>query len=136
RAQKIDACVAAATAAHVDLSGFFTVVAIPNVTSDSGSDGTRAILDPLAWTLGWAAHETGHCFPLDHSFDDAPASYSPANDGRAGAYADGWDIMSFACFGGDTPMFATADTFGASGPGLNAHYRDKLGWIPGNRITA
>ena len=71
---------------------------------------------------------------LDHSFDDSPTSCSPANDGRPGAYSDGWDIMSFACYGGLNPMFTNADTFGASGPGVNAHYRDSLGWIPGDRI--
>ena len=49
---------------------------------------------------------------------DSPVSCSPANDGRPGAYSDGWDIMSFACYGGLNPMFTSAATFGASGPGL------------------
>ena len=134
RQGKIDACVAAAVANGVKISDFFTVVAISNALSDSGSSNGKTILDPGAWTLGWAAHETGHDLGLDHSFDDSPVSCSPANDGRPGAYGDGWDIMSFACYGGINPMFSPASGFGASGPGLNAPYRDKLGWIPANRI--
>ena len=99
-----------------------------------GSAGGRAILDPAAWTLGWAGHETGHCLGLDHSFDDSACQLQPRQRWPARRLQRRWDIMSFACYGGLNPMFASADTFGASGPGLNAPYRDKLGWIPGDRI--
>ena len=134
RQAKINACISAATANGVKIGDFFKVIAITNVISDSGSSGGSTILDPGAWTLGWAAHESGHDLGLDHSFDDSPVSCSPPNDGRPGAYGDGWDIMSFACYGGINPMFSPASGFGNSGPGLHAVYREKLGWIPANRI--
>jgi hypothetical protein len=136
RQQKIDACVSAAAANGIDVSQYFTVVGIVNALCDSGSANGKTILDPGAWILDWAAHETGHDLGLDHSFDDNPTSCSPGNDSRPGAYGDGWDIMSFACFGGINPTFQNSFTLGSSGPGLNAPYRDKLGWIPSNRVNS
>jgi hypothetical protein len=41
--------------------------------------------------------------------------------------------MSAQTFGNQDPMFQ--GDFSNSGPGLNAAYRDKLGWIPSNRIS-
>jgi len=40
--------------------------------------------------------------------------------------------MSAMTFGADFPTFK--GLFGASGPGLDAHNLDKLGWLPANRI--
>ncbi|MBI3950446.1 MAG: hypothetical protein HY314_08340 [Acidobacteria bacterium] len=131
RGQRIDACIAAAT--DVDFSQYYSVIAILNAQIDSGSAGGRVVLDPLAWFVSFAAHEMGHGYGLDHSFDDSGVVYDPGSDGRPGAYGDGWDIMSAMTFAGSNPTFA--GRFGASGPGLNAPNLDKLGWLAANRVV-
>lgn len=133
RSQRINACIAAVN--DETLSGFYSVIAILNVPIDSGSDGTRVLLDPLAWNLSFAAHEMGHVYlnnPAfeDHSFDDSGTVYC---DGyKPGEYGDGWDIMSAMRFGVESPTFQ--GLFGSSGPGLHAHNLDKLGWLSATRI--
>jgi hypothetical protein len=130
RPTKIAACMAAFP--QVNFSDFFSVIAIVNTPSDSGSADGKVILDPGGWSLTTAAHEMGHSLGLDHSFDDSPVSSDPADDSRPGAYGDGWDIMSASRFGGANATFRGA--YGASGPGLNGPYRYKLGLIDEFRI--
>jgi hypothetical protein len=62
------------------------------------------------------AHEMGHAFGLDHSFDLSPTSHDPADDNRPGAYGDPWDIMSAEV----TTKLFLSQPFGQAGPGLNA----------------
>ena len=131
RKQRIDACIAAAT--NVNTSKFYGVIAILNAKIDSGSQGGRVLLDPDAWFVSFAAHEMGHCYGLDHTFDEAAVSYDPNSDGRPGAYGDGWDIMSAMTFGNSNPVFA--GTYGNSGPGLTTLNLDKLGWLTADRIS-
>lgn len=76
------------------------------------------------------AHEMGHAFGLDHSFDTNPASNDPNNDGRPGAYGDPWDIMS-AMFRIRT---VNRPPFGQAGPLLNAVNMQLLGWLNPSRI--
>jgi hypothetical protein len=133
RSEKVDACIAAASSQGVPVEAFQFIAAMVNVVNDSGGSGSRLLLDPLAWTFGWAAHETGHAFGLDHSFDDAATSHGLEGDDRPGAYGDGWDIMSFAIFGGVDPTFLTLN--GRVGPGLHAQQRHVMGWIPPDRIV-
>jgi len=132
RQQKIDACIAVATANGVNVSQFYSVIAILNSQIDSGSSGGRVLLDPAAWFVSFAAHEMGHGYNLDHSFDDTTVVYESNSDSRPGAYGDGWDIMSAMNFGGANPTFV--GQFGQSGPGLNAPNLDKLGWMDANRV--
>jgi hypothetical protein len=130
RNQRIDACIAAANG--VDFSKYYSVIAILNAQIDSGSANGRVVLDPAAWYVSFAAHEMGHGYGLDHSFDDSGLVYDPTSDTRPGAYGDGWDIMSAMTFGNNSPTFA--GQFGASGPGLNALNLDKLGWLAADRV--
>lgn len=130
RLQRINACIAAAN--DVDVSPFYSVIAILNAPVDSGSSGGRVLLDPLAWNSSFAAHEMGHVYiGVNHSFDDTQMVYCPGY--KPGEYGDGWDIMSAMTFGGTRPIFA--GVFGASGPGLNAPNLDRLGWLPADRIS-
>lgn len=131
RKQRIDACI---TVAAPDLvsSGYYSVIAILNAQVDSGSQGGRVLLDPLAWYGSFAAHEMGHGYGLDHTFDDTVTVYAPGGDGRPGSYGDGWDIMSALVFGNSDPTFTNG--FGQSGPGMNALNLDKKGWLDANRV--
>jgi hypothetical protein len=72
--------------------------------------------------VGFAAHETGHTFNLDHSFDTSGIVHSPGSDGRPGAYGDFADIMSVS---GDS----TNSPYPLAGPGLNAPTLQKFGWL-------
>lgn len=126
---------------------YYGIIAILNATIDSGSVGhgdvllnldgqtkTYALtsLDPAAWNATFTAHEMGHGYGLEHSFD---SWHTTTCDGWGGAgeYCDGWDIMSAMTFGHLNPTFQGM-RFGTSGPGLNASYRSMLGWIPSGRI--
>jgi hypothetical protein len=111
-------------------NGYLVVV---NEIVDSGYDGAgRILLDPGAWFPTFIAHEMGHAFGLDHSFDTNPVTWDPSSDSRAGAYGDSLDIMSAQTFGGLSTTFNTA--FGGTGPGVNAANREKLGWLPQKKV--
>lgn len=132
RKQRIDACI---TVAAPDLvsSGYYSVIAILNAQVDSGGQGGRVLLDPLAWFPSFAAHEMGHGYGLDHTFDDTGTVYDPNSDSRPGSYGDGWDIMSAMVFGNSDPTFT--NRFGTSGPGLNALNLEKKGWLEAQRVS-
>ena len=104
-----------------------------NAQVDSGSQGGRVALDPGAWFVSFAAHEMGHGYGLDHSFDDTGTVYDSNSDSRPGAYGDEWDIMSAMTFAGFNPTFT--GQFGQSGPGLNALNLEELGWLAANRVV-
>jgi hypothetical protein len=135
RGQNIQACIDAAAAEGVDISPFYGVIAIVNgpANFNSGAVGIkRVLLAPWTWNNSFAAHEMGHAYGLDHSFDDTGIAYSPANDSRPGSYGDSWDIMSAMTFGNMNTTFT--GSYGSTGPGLNAANLDQLGWVAANRI--
>ncbi|MFN8075000.1 MAG: hypothetical protein U0Q15_06220 [Kineosporiaceae bacterium] len=124
RWQRIQSCVSAAAAGGYTVPSGNRVVAIINGQIDSGSAGGAVLLDPLAWNVGFAAHEMLHGYGLGHSFSN-DTSYQNASWSQPGEYDDPWDEMSaMAIYGGSTASFGTAAV------GLNAYFRDKLGWIP------
>lgn len=95
------------------------------------------VLDPLAWNVTFAAHEMGHAYGLQHSFDTSGRICSLG--AAPGEYCDSWDIMSAL------DVWSYPGQFGSSGcpqsgngcisgPGLNAAYRYELGWIPPSAI--
>lgn len=132
RSQRINACIDAAQTHGVNISQYYSVIAIINQQVDSGSIGGHVLLDPAAWHVTFAGHEMGHCYNLDHSFDDTGVVYDSGSDSRPGAYGDGWDIMSAENFGRSNPTFV--GPYGNSGPGLNAPNLEKLGWLTANRV--
>jgi hypothetical protein len=119
-----------------DLNLYAGVFVIVNAAGSDGGyaghPGNRILLDPGFLDPTGIAHEMGHLFGLDHSFDTNSAPWDPGNDNRAGAYGDSFDIMSASNFANLPASFQ--GTLGTSGPGLNAITRESFGWLPENRI--
>lgn len=127
---------------RIVLSGFDSVAVFGDPADDLGSsgifdfdlEGTTHTLGTSIFDIGTAhrtiAHELGHGFGFDHSFNDSPTPLDPANDGRPGAYGDRWDIMS----ANRVTSFAHP-RFGQTGPGLNTVMRDIAGWLKPSRVV-
>jgi hypothetical protein len=140
RPQKTQKCIDAVTASlagnaaalqQISANNGFLVVI--NELIDSGADGAgRVLLDPGAWNPTFIAHEMGHVLGLDHSFDTRPVSWDVGSDGRPGAYGESLDIMSAQTFAVLPASFP--GPLGPTGPGLNAVNREKLGWLPEEKI--
>lgn len=77
-------------------------------------NASLSMLNPM-----YIAHEMGHSFGLDHSQDDKLSNCG----GAPGDYCDSWDIMSAA------NVYSSPWNLGASGPGMVAANRLKLGWL-------
>ena len=129
RWDKINDCVATAASHGYPVPATNHIAVMTNAQQDSGSAGGRVILDPFAWNVRFAAHEMGHGYGLDHSFSN-DLTYQNASWSAPGEYDDMWDEMSAQHVYG----FNTAN-FGNGGVGFNAYDRDKLGFIPANRIV-
>ena len=135
-----------------ELEGFDRIIFVPNAPSKlltgglwplpataklryPWSNGTRSdlafvYLNPGDWNPLTAAHEMGHGYGLDHSFDDGAktcGSKPPYN--RPGEYCDRYDIMSAQ------NVVARTGPFGLRGPGLSAPYLLKMGWVAPSRIV-
>jgi hypothetical protein len=95
---------------------------------DSGAAGGRVLLDPGAWSVGFAAHEMLHGDGLDHSFSD-DTTFHAATWSAPGEYDDLWDEMSAM----NIYTFGTAN-FSTSAVGLSGYHRDELGWLGKSRI--
>jgi hypothetical protein len=125
---------------RVDLSTFDSVAVFGDPADELGSvgivtfdlQGTPHDLGTSIFDIGadhrTIAHEVGHGFGFDHSFNDSPTPIDPANDARPGAYGDGWDIMS-----GNRISFRHP-RFGMAGPGLNTVMRDIAQWLSPSRV--
>ena len=92
------------------------------------TDDNFKILFEETLSVGFCAHETGHGFGFDHSFDVSREG-DIYNDPRPGAYRDKFDIMSYA----NTTNYSPP-RYSPIGPSLNAPTLYKLGWIQDNRV--
>ena len=129
RGQRIDDCVAAARAGGYSVPAGNRIIAIVNAQVDSGASGGRVLLDPGAWNVAFAAHEMGHGMDLNnHSFSDDP-NYRNVSWAQIGEYDDPWDLMSAMNVYGH-PLAQ----FNPGSPGLNAEYRDRMGWLRRDQI--
>ncbi len=130
RGELVDDCL---TAARNDPAVPYTVpsgnivVAITHPEVDLYGGGGRAFL-PATIDIGGLGHEIGHGLQLNHSFSN-DLTYRNSPWSAIGEYGDPWDVMSWANVH-DTSL----GEFGSGGPGLNAYHRDRMGWLPRNRI--
>lgn len=131
RRQRFEDCLDAARSSPTDpyippIENRVAVVTYPDLDL-FGLPGKGAFL-PASADLGAWAHEIGHGLGLRHSFSDDDG-YRNSDWAQPGEYDDPWDLMSYGnVFSVKTPRF------GEAAPGLNAHQRDQMGWIPHDRI--
>ena len=128
RWDKINDCVATAASNGYTVPTGNRIAVIINAQMDSGASGGRVLLDPGAWNVRFAAHEMGHGYDLDHSFSN-DLTYQNASWSQPGEYDDMWDQMS-----AQHVYSVNGGTFGETGVGFNAFNRDKLGWLPMNKV--
>ncbi|KAF9343334.1 hypothetical protein BGX26_005899 [Mortierella sp. AD094] len=120
---RVQACIDAATLGGYTVPAGNRVMTMLNSWQDSGADGVgpgaRVVLDNLAWDIRVAAHEMGHVYRLQHSWSNS----------SSGEYDDPLDEMS-----AERVYSPTMGSFQPDAVGFGGYQRDKLGWIPIDRI--
>jgi M6 family metalloprotease-like protein len=127
------------SAGGVDYSKYYGVLAMLNAQRDSGAVATgplsatlngktsawgAVVLDPAgAQNVSWGAHETGHAFGLNHSYDTALANCTSSK--TPGEYCDPYDQMGYE---NSWNTFQTSE-FSYSAPGLTGPNLIKLGFV-------
>jgi hypothetical protein len=106
-------------------AGYVETISLVNGEGDAGNQG-RVLMTPNISNTTFLAHEVGHTFGYEHSWDDS--GRRAADWSGPGEYFDGWDVMSaMNVFGFDS------GGNGSAGPGLNAPYLHKMSFIPAHR---
>jgi hypothetical protein len=125
RSDKIEGAI---DAFGVDASQFAVVIAVFNTDVTDGGAAGGVLVGPNDANVTFLAHETGHVFGLDHSFDTSTRVLMPWPSGP-GEYYDRFDIMSAMNVDSDT-----GHRFSPRGPLLNVANLDRMGWLPGARV--
>lgn len=111
----------------VDMSKFVAAVAIFNVdVGDAGAQG-GVLAGPGDTNATFLAHEIGHVFGLEHSFDTS--TRKAISWSGEGEYFDSYDVMSAMNVASDG-----MHRFSPRGPLLNAANMKRMGWLPANRV--
>jgi hypothetical protein len=97
-----------------------------NRQHDASQSANYILIPPYNLGQTFSAHEMGHGYGLDHSFDTSAAK----NGNRPGEYGDPLDIMSAM----SVQSFSSVGPYGTSGPGVNTPTLLKLGWMPPDRV--
>jgi M6 family metalloprotease-like protein len=112
----------AAIQADYDLTKYYGVVAVSNVTFDLWGSFSEVLISGAMSDLSGLAHEMGHGYGLLHSMDR-----------RYVDYTDWWDVMSYAACA--TTSFPDHGLFTSQcGPVLNAANMERLGWLDAARV--
>lgn len=95
--------------------------------------GTVLVNADVLTNLTFIAHEMGHGFQLDHSYDDSGDIQVNVEDhgwsSQPGEYFDHYDIMSAM------NVHAFNGKLGVSGPSVNAPTMARVGWLNSSRVT-
>jgi len=108
-------------------SGYVNVISIVNDEGDAGNAGGRVLVTPNVSNVTFVAHETGHTFGWEHSFDDTDRKTDSWSS--PGEYCDHWDIMSAM----NVHTFSHPQS-PVAGPEMNAPFKTKQSFIPVHRI--
>lgn len=109
-------------------AGYVNTITLVNGEGDAGNQGGRVLATPSSSNVTFLAHETGHTFNYEHSWDDT--TRQAASWSGPGEYFDNYDIMSAMNVFGFTNGHGVT-----SGPEMNAPYKAKGGFIPAPRQT-
>ncbi|WP_336601898.1 hypothetical protein [Paraburkholderia bengalensis] len=113
---------------EVDASKYTAVIPLFNASLGDGGETTGGIVgNPADVNVTWLAHETGHIFGLEHSFD--MSDRKAISWSAPGEYYDSYDIMSAMNVDGDS-----GHQFSPRGPLLNAANLIRMDWIEPDRI--
>jgi hypothetical protein len=126
--------------------GIIVVFALgPGESASFGSAGIirdpsiPCILTDLNQAFDFNAHELGHMFGLDHSFDTSPVTYSPGADDRPGCYGHPYCVMSAQTYARRahvfTPPGETRPSLSSWPPDLNAAAALRRGWITAETLN-
>jgi hypothetical protein len=123
----------AATGTLVDPTKYAGVVEVINVPVDSGQAGADSVVANNVEVSGpgFLEHEMLHVLGLDHSWLAAADTSSDHVWARGddAEYRDCWDMMSWL-----TCVYEFPTSTGPQGPELQGEYRQRLGWLPSDRI--
>jgi len=130
RRQIWDDCINAAAAGGYNLPDGRLAAVVTWPSRDLYGWPGRGAYMPWNAEIGAYAHEVGHGFGFEHSYSNDP-TYRNADWAQIGEYHDPWDVMSYAAvYSTDTGT----DGHGRWGPGLNAYHKDRMGWMPTDKI--
>jgi hypothetical protein len=118
----------------VERTQYVGFVAIFNADVNDGGAASSNILahhggNDDSVNVTFLAHETGHVFGLEHSFDTSARIAVPEWPSAAGEYFDSHDIMSAMNVNSDA-----GHQFSPRGPLLNVANLDRMGWLPAARV--
>lgn len=122
-----------ATGISVDPKDYAGIITVINVPVDSGDAGEKSVVlsRQAEDEVGFVAHEMLHVLGLDHSWrasQDGSSDHAWQHGGDV-EYEDCSDMMSYR-----TCVYRFQTVRGPQGPELQGAYREKLGWLPSNRI--
>ena len=116
---------------YLKYSGVITVIDAPVDSGASGPYGKHIVVNSPERSIGFLVHEMLHALGLPDSFT-APGDVNDDHgwsDGPGTRYGDCFDMMSFETCTYTFPVFSSQQ-----GPELQAAWRERLGWMPSNRI--
>ena len=122
-----DKILGAIEACGIDATQYACVIAHFAVSVNDGGAQNGVLAGPGDANVTFLAHETGHIFGLDHSYD--LSSRKAADWSQEGEYFDRYDIMSAMNVLNDW-----GHRFSPRGPLLSTPYLTHMGWLPPDRV--
>jgi hypothetical protein len=106
---------------------FAGVITVFNSDVQDGGHHNGVLVNFDSYNVTFIAHETGHHFGLEHSFDESDRKN--ADWSAPGEYFDPYDIMSAMAVSA-----APSARFSIAGPLACAPHLDRMGWLDRSRV--